>query len=132
MRNSSLVKCLCAENVTGLKHGTEAKDSCRFHQGFRERFGNAERCPNVPLLQAKGGHSSCELAAGNASAASTHESVEAEEAESLVKPARMVGERCANLRSRTGRSGGGGTSENAGMSSEKAGENPVRRKPKVS
>ena len=26
MRNSSLVKCVCAENVTGLKHGTEAKD----------------------------------------------------------------------------------------------------------
>ena len=26
VRNSSLVKCLCAENVTGLKHGTEAKD----------------------------------------------------------------------------------------------------------
>ena len=30
----------------------------------------------------------------------------------------MVDERCANLRSHTGRSGGGRTSENAGMSSE--------------
>ena len=26
MRNSSLVKCFCAENVTGLKHITEAMD----------------------------------------------------------------------------------------------------------
>ena len=26
MRNSSLVKRICAENVTGLKHGTEATD----------------------------------------------------------------------------------------------------------
>ena len=24
MRNSSLVECICAENVTGLKHSTEA------------------------------------------------------------------------------------------------------------
>ena len=111
MRNSSLVKCLCAENVTGLKHDTEAKDSCGFHQGFRKTFGNAQRCPN-------------------ASAASTKTAVRVEE--SLVKLARVVGERCANQRSRTGRSGGGGTSENAGMSSEKAGENPARRKPKVS
>ena len=35
-------------------------------------------------------------------------------------------------RSRTVRSGGGYTRENAGISSEKTGENPVRRKPKVS
>ena len=27
MRNSSLVKRFCAENVTGLKHSTEATDS---------------------------------------------------------------------------------------------------------
>jgi hypothetical protein len=26
VRNSSLVKWICAENVTGLKHGTEATD----------------------------------------------------------------------------------------------------------
>ena len=35
-------------------------------------------------------------------------------------------------RSRTVRSGGAQRSENAGMSSEKKGENPFRRKPKVS
>ncbi len=35
-------------------------------------------------------------------------------------------------RSRTGRYGGLVGSENAGMSSEKTGENPVHRKPKVS
>ena len=35
-------------------------------------------------------------------------------------------------RSHTERSGGVCRSENAGMSSEKAGENPARRKPKVS
>jgi hypothetical protein len=44
----------------------------------------------------------------------------------------VVGERCVQRRSRTGRSGGADTSENAGISSEKTGENPVRRKPKVS
>ena len=27
VRNSSLVKCSCADNVTGLKSGTEAADS---------------------------------------------------------------------------------------------------------
>ena len=26
-RNSSLVKCFCAEDVTGLKHSTEVADS---------------------------------------------------------------------------------------------------------
>ena len=36
------------------------------------------------------------------------------------------------LRSYTERSSGADTRENAGMSSEKAGENPARRKPKVS
>ena len=36
------------------------------------------------------------------------------------------------LRSYTVRSSGVDTSENAGISSEKAGENPARRKPKVS
>ena len=35
-------------------------------------------------------------------------------------------------RSRTVRSGGACGSENVGMSNDKAGENPVRRKPKVS
>ena len=35
-------------------------------------------------------------------------------------------------RSRTVRSGGACRSENAGMSNDKTGENPVRRKPKVS
>ena len=49
-----------------------------------------------------------------------------------VKLAVVVGERCVQRRSRTVRSGGADTSENAGISSEKTGENPVRRKPKVS
>jgi hypothetical protein len=44
----------------------------------------------------------------------------------------VVGERSAQRRSRTVRSGGARGSENAGMSNDKAGENPVRRKPKVS
>ena len=44
----------------------------------------------------------------------------------------MVGERSVRLRSLTERTGGGIGSENADMSSEKAGEKPARRKPKVS
>jgi hypothetical protein len=44
----------------------------------------------------------------------------------------VVGERSTQRRSRTVRSGGACGSENAGMSNDKAGENPVRRKPKVS
>ena len=43
-----------------------------------------------------------------------------------------VDERCMPRRSRTVRSGGAHTSENAGMSNDNAGENPARRKPKVS
>ena len=35
-------------------------------------------------------------------------------------------------RSQTGRTGGVFSSENAGVSSDKMGENPIRRKPKVS
>ena len=43
-----------------------------------------------------------------------------------------VGERCTPRRSRTDRSGGACASENAGISNDNAGENPARRKPKVS
>jgi hypothetical protein len=43
-----------------------------------------------------------------------------------------VEERCTPRRSRTVRSGGACTGENAGMSNDNAGENPARRKPKVS
>ncbi len=43
-----------------------------------------------------------------------------------------VDERCTPRRSRTVRSGGACTGENAGMSNDNAGENPARRKPKVS
>jgi hypothetical protein len=46
--------------------------------------------------------------------------------------ARVVGERCCRRRSGTVRSRGAAASENAGMSNDKAGENPARRKPKVS
>ncbi len=45
---------------------------------------------------------------------------------------RVVEERCTPRRSHTVRSGGACTSENAGMSNDNAGENPARRKPKVS
>ncbi len=44
----------------------------------------------------------------------------------------VVGERSAVGRSRTVRTGGRGGSEDAGISSAKTGENPVRRKPKGS
>ena len=44
----------------------------------------------------------------------------------------MVGERCCQHRSRTETSGGAAASDYAGMSNDKTGENPVRRKPKVS
>jgi hypothetical protein len=43
-----------------------------------------------------------------------------------------VGERCCQRRSRTETSGGASASDYAGMSNDKTGENPVRRKPKVS
>ena len=43
-----------------------------------------------------------------------------------------VEERRTPRRSHTVRSGGARTSENAGMSNDNAGENPARRKPKVS
>ena len=36
-RNSSLVKLICAENVTGLKHSAEAADSDR-DRDERQRF----------------------------------------------------------------------------------------------
>ena len=44
----------------------------------------------------------------------------------------MVGERSVVGRRQTGRTAGRGGSENAGMSSEKKGENPFDRKPKDS
>ena len=45
---------------------------------------------------------------------------------------RWVGERSVGRRSGTVRSRGGIGSANAGMSNDKKGENPFRRKPKVS
>ena len=45
---------------------------------------------------------------------------------------RAVEERCTPRRSHTVRSGGARAGENAGMSNDNAGENPARRKPKVS
>ena len=45
---------------------------------------------------------------------------------------RAVEERCTPRRSRTVRSGGACAGENAGISNDNAGENPARRKPKVS
>ena len=46
--------------------------------------------------------------------------------------AEAVGERSCQRRRHTVRSAGAAASENAGMSNDKAGENPARRKPKVS
>ena len=43
-----------------------------------------------------------------------------------------VDERCTPRRRHTVRSAGARASENAGMSNDNAGENPARRKPKVS
>jgi hypothetical protein len=54
------------------------------------------------------------------------------EAADFRRKAGVVGERCCRRRRRTVRSAGAAASENAGMSNEKAGENPARRKPKVS
>ena len=53
-------------------------------------------------------------------------------AEATDRSNAVVGERCTPRRSRTVRSGGARASENAGMSNDNAGENPARRKPKVS
>ena len=75
MRNSSLVKWFCAENVTGLKPATEAS-------------GSGEILGGRGAFQRRGRYT--------------------------VRSAGAVG------------------SENAGMSSEKKGENPFRRKPKDS
>ena len=44
----------------------------------------------------------------------------------------LVDERRTPRRRRTVRSAGASASENAGMSNDNAGENPARRKPKVS
>ena len=44
----------------------------------------------------------------------------------------LVGERCVRGEAAGGNLGGVCTSEDAGISNEKTGENPVRRKPKVS
>lgn len=44
----------------------------------------------------------------------------------------MVGERSICVEAISARSGGADRSEHAGMSSDKRGENPLRRKPKVS
>jgi hypothetical protein len=49
-----------------------------------------------------------------------------------LRIARLVGERSVNGRSRIARCGGRNGSDYAGMSSDKTGEKPVHRKPKVS
>ena len=54
------------------------------------------------------------------------------DAEAVDRREAVVEERRTPRRSRTVRSGGARASENAGMSNDKAGENPARRKPKVS
>ncbi len=76
MRNSSLVKWFCAEDVTGLKFAAEASDILTASEYGRGAFQQRRR--------------------------------------------------------ETERTSGAVGSENAGMSSEKKGENPFRRKPKDS
>ena len=49
-----------------------------------------------------------------------------------IRPVQVVGERCCQRRSGTETSRGAAASDYAGMSNDKTGENPVRRKPKVS
>ena len=49
-----------------------------------------------------------------------------------LRTTKGVGERCCQRRSRTETSGGATASDYAGMSNDKPGENPGRRKPKVS
>ncbi len=51
---------------------------------------------------------------------------------SLLYALSGVGEHCGGRRRYTVRSAGGATSDYADMSNDKAGENPARRKPKVS
>ena len=51
---------------------------------------------------------------------------------SWVRPRRLVGERCWCVEAQGETHRGVPTSENADMSSDKTGEIPVRRKPKVS
>ena len=52
------------------------------------------------------------------------------EAKERRKP--LVGERCGRGEAADGNPRGVSASENVGISNEKTGENPVRRKPKVS
>jgi len=54
------------------------------------------------------------------------------EAEGVAVKSLLVGERCACSEAEEGTPRGVRASENVGISSEKTGENPVRRKPKVS
>ena len=61
----------------------------------------------------------------------TKHSTEAADRRTLRGPT-VVGERCCRRRRRTVRSAGAAASENAGISNDKAGENPARRKPEVS
>ena len=61
MRNSSLVKRFCAENVTGLKHHTEATDRRKSMVGERsvgdtrviERISVAYRSENAGMSSVK-------------------------------------------------------------------------------
>ncbi len=50
----------------------------------------------------------------------------------ILRMIRVVEERCRSETSRTERAVLGPTGDYAGMSNDKAGENPARRKPKVS
>ena len=47
MRNSSLVKRSCAENVTGLKHTTEARDCAARRDGRGAFLGRRRRLEKV-------------------------------------------------------------------------------------
>ena len=110
-RNSSLVEWVCAENLTGLKRGTEAADfECCFKPIclLEVNFVSAAKRPRTKFL------SSSMKASGFKAAL------------------RVVGEHCSSRRRSTVRTAGGSARAYADTSSENAGEKPARRKPKVS
>ena len=120
MRNSSLVERPCAENIRGSSTEPKPRQGVHIDRAFKAQ----ENC----YLQ------------GNRERRSSATSNEVDTAESdFNKPF----ERCADVytlgrgaflsgRRQTGRTAGRVRSENAGMSSETTGENPVHRKPKES
>ena len=115
MRNSSLIERSCAENVTGLKHITEAANC---NDGHRKVFGFYFFKEKE---QPRSGFSRIRIY-----------SESGDEGKPLVVPHYSGRGALISRRSHIVRCGGALSSENAGMSNHKAGENPAHRKSKVS